>query len=80
MIPFARIRRQSPRDSPSSTREFGPIDATIRDCLLAPERTITQCRDTDRTQRDTGRLGGDEALVVADATDVAGFATVFAGV
>ena len=48
--PFARMRRHSPRDSPSSTRELGPIDATTRDCRLAPECTITQCRDTERTQ------------------------------
>ncbi len=48
--PFARMRRHSPRDSPSSTRELGPIDATMRDCRLAPECTITQCRDTERTQ------------------------------
>src|SRR3954454_9412573 len=50
--PFARMRRHSPRDSPSSTRELGPIDATTRDCRLAPECTITQCRDTERTQRE----------------------------
>jgi hypothetical protein len=56
VIPFVRMRRQSPRDSPSSTREFGPIEATMRDSLLAPDRTITQCRDTERTQRDAGRF------------------------
>jgi len=48
----------------------------IRDCLLAPDRTITQCRDTDRTQRDTGRFAATFALVAVDATEVVGFAVV----
>ena len=56
------MRRHSPRDSPSSTRELGPIDATMRDWRLAPECTITQCRDTERTQcerRDDDGVAGD---------------------
>ena len=48
----------------------------MRDCLLAPDRTITQCRDTERTQRDAGRFTAVLALVAADATDVVGFETV----
>jgi hypothetical protein len=43
--PFARMRRQEPRDSPNSTRELGPIDATIRECRLASARITTQCRE-----------------------------------
>jgi hypothetical protein len=53
------MRRHEPRASPSSTRELGPIDATIRESLLAPERMTTQCRDTDRTQRPDRRDGTD---------------------
>jgi hypothetical protein len=56
------------------------MDAMIRDCLLAPERTITQCRDTERTQRAFTRFEATGALVAADATDVTGFAAVCADV
>ena len=49
--PFARIRRQSPRVSPSCTRVFGPIDAMIRDRRLGSARTIAQFRATDTTHR-----------------------------
>jgi hypothetical protein len=60
--PFARIRRQVPRDSPNSTREFGPIEATMRDCRLAPDRITTQCREYERTHGDV-RRARDEAGV-----------------
>lgn len=73
-MPLARIRRQSPRYSPSSTREFGPIDAMIRDCLLAPERTMTQCRETERTHRDAGRFGNFATVFSAEAAVVTGLA------
>jgi len=50
-MPRALIRRHVPLDSPSCTREFGPIDATRRACLLGPARTTTQPFETDVTQR-----------------------------
>jgi hypothetical protein len=53
------MRRQEPRDSPNSTRELGPIDATIRACGLASLRTTTQCRENERTHGD--RCDGDDA-------------------
>jgi len=51
----------------------------MRDCLLAPERTMTQCRDTDRTQRDTGRFTAVRAFEAAEATAVVGLAAIFVG-
>jgi len=63
------MRRQEPRDSPNSTRELGPIDATIRECLLASERITTQCREKERTHF-ADRRGGDDAGA-ADFTDAA---------
>ena len=48
--PFARIRRQSPRVSPSCTRVFGPIEAMIRDWRVGFDRTTAQLRATDVTQ------------------------------
>ena len=45
------MRRQSPRDSPNCTREFGPIDATRRDRLLGSARTTTQSREMELTHR-----------------------------
>ena len=59
VIPFARMRRQEPRDSPNSTRELGPTEATIREFRLAPARTTTQCRETERTHRADRRDGED---------------------
>jgi hypothetical protein len=50
-MPRALIRRQVPFDSPSCTREFGPIDATRRACLLGPARTTTQPLEIEVTQR-----------------------------
>ena len=50
-MPRALMRRQVPLDSPSCTREFGPIDATRRDCLLGPARTTTQPLEIEVTQR-----------------------------
>jgi hypothetical protein len=49
--PRMRMRRHEPTVSPSSTRERGPIEAMIRDFLLAPARTTTQSRETDLTHR-----------------------------
>ena len=52
---------------------MGPIDATIRESLLAPARITIQWRDTERTHR-AGRFAadfdGDEAVGAdfADAT------------
>ena len=48
--PLARIRRQSPRVSPSCTRVFGPIDAIMRDWRVGFDRTTAQLRATDVTQ------------------------------
>jgi len=56
------MRRQVPRDSPSSTREFGPIEATMRDCRLASDRITTQWREYERTH--------DDRRVCADAVAV----------
>lgn len=53
------MRRQDPRDSPNSTRELGPIDATIRECRLASARITTQCRENERTHGD--RRARDDA-------------------
>jgi hypothetical protein len=39
---------------------LGPIDATIRESLLAPARITIQCRDTERTHR-AGRFADDFA-------------------
>ena len=65
------MRRQSPRVSPSCTREFGPIDATSRDRLLGPARTTTQPLETEFTQRADARdfddVAGVFAVVVFDA-------------
>lgn len=61
------MRRQVPCVSPNCTRELGPIDATMRDCLLAPARTMTQSRETDDTQR---ALRRDFAAVVGAVKDV----------
>ena len=47
--PLARIRRQSPRVSPSCTRVFGPIEAMIRDWRVGFDRTMAQFRATDVT-------------------------------
>ena len=67
------MRRHDPRDSPNSTRELGPIDATTRDSLLGPVRTTTQWRDTVRTHGFVRRVGDAGA---AGATDfVAGGTT-----
>ena len=45
------MRRHSPRVSPSCTRVFGPIAATMRDCRVGFDRTTAQFRATDVTQR-----------------------------
>jgi len=70
------MRRQEPRDSPSSTRELGPIDATMREWLLASARITTQCRENERTHGDRCDDAGDAR--VADFTGGAapGFATI----
>ena len=49
--PFALIRRHPPRDSPSCTRVFGPMEAMMRDCGLALARTTTQLLAIEFTQR-----------------------------
>ena len=71
------MRRQEPRNSPSSTRELGPMDATIRESLLAPARTTTQCRDTERTHRtdraDTAAAGATDSVDGAMLGGSAGF-------
>jgi hypothetical protein len=55
----ARMRRHVPRDSPSWTRESGPIDATIRDSLLGAARTTTHPFETELTHLDELRgVGG----------------------
>ena len=46
----------------------------MRDCLLAPERTMTQCRDTERTHRDAGRFADFGTVFSADAAVVPGVA------
>jgi len=72
------MRRQEPRDSPNSTREFGPMDATIRESLLAAARTTTQCRDTERTHRadrpDSAEGGATDSIDDAVLGGSAGFA------
>ena len=50
----------------------------MRDSLLAPERTMTQCRDTERTQCAFCRFGADDAVLATDATGVTGFVIVAA--
>ena len=59
------MRRHAPRDSPNWTRESGPMDAMIRDPLLASARTMTQLFATEFTQRDDVRD--------LDGTGVGGF-------
>jgi len=61
------MRRHPSRDSPSCTREFGPIDATRRDRLLAPARTGTQSRDIELTHC-VDRFAFAFGVVVAVAT------------
>jgi hypothetical protein len=67
------MRRQDPRVSPNSTRERGPIDATILASLLASERTTTQLRDTDLTHRPDRRaaVDGDDTDFVAGGFETA---------
>ena len=48
----------------------------MRDCLLAPERTMTQCRDTERTHREAGRFG-NLAIVFSAATVATGLVVDF---
>jgi hypothetical protein len=80
--PFARIRRQEPRVSPNSTRELGPIDATIFESVVAAARITTQCREMERTQRAGWRTGDDaggaddteRAVVCGDSTGTLGSA------
>jgi hypothetical protein len=75
------MRRHVPRDSPNSTRELGPIDATSLDVLLGPERITTQSRETKRTHRVDPRAAADVAGGVgrgSGATAIAG--GVFGGV
>ena len=61
------MRRHPSRDSPNCTREFGPIEATRRDRLLAPARTGTQSRDIELTHC-VGRFAFAFDDVVAVAT------------
>src|SRR5512145_1362750 len=50
-MPLVLMRRQAPRDSPNCTRVSGPMDATMRDCRVAPARTTTHLRATALAQR-----------------------------
>lgn len=72
------MRRHEPRISPNSTRELGPIEATIRESLLAPARITTQCRETERTHRTDLRGAGEAAR--ADFVGVVGATTGAVGV
>jgi hypothetical protein len=76
--PLALIRRHEPRDSPSCTREPGPIDATIRDPLLASARTTTQLVEMELTQRDVARDLDDVEGFVAGLLNSDGDATALA--
>jgi len=63
------MRRQFPRASPSWTREFGPIDATRRERLLASARTTTQSREIELTHRVVRRVfDADGGAAFVDAT------------
>ena len=73
------MRRHSPRDSPNSTRDLGPIDATIRESLLAFARTTTQCLETVRTQRGDRRAGGETAATDFADVEAIGDASIFGG-
>src|SRR5829696_4551930 len=77
--PFALIRRQPPRASPSCTRVFGPMDAMTLAVRLAPARTTTQFRETVFTH--TTRVRDlDVDLAGAFATALAGvFTAAFDG-
>jgi hypothetical protein len=68
------MRRHEPRDSPNSTREFGPIEATTRDSRLGPVRTTTQWRDTVRTHGLVRRVADVAAIADFVAGDKLGAA------
>jgi hypothetical protein len=69
------MRRHSPRASPSCTRVFGPMEATIRDFLLGSARTITQFLAMVLVHRDAAfRERGDADAFGATATRGAAFA------
>jgi hypothetical protein len=75
-IPRALIRRHVPLDSPSWTRELGPIDATRRESLLGPARTTTQPRETEGTQRAARDFDDGGAAVLAGALVPVGLAAI----
>jgi hypothetical protein len=70
--PRALMRRHVPCDSPSWTRECGPIDATSRVPFPGPARTTTHPLDTELTQRaDDRALGRGDGVAARAAPAIA---------